>query len=552
MTKQWKAALIKGVLQECKVAQLHKRVFSNYELLAEARMVLGTDDSWTNTTGKQVQGWLSTANLVAHVDTCSDYCKGATAITLLRANKADKDAISILSRMLQRIRVTGRTAYVSQGHQGHASDMRSNAIFLSATTLVRHGQHGFPSLILQKVANYVSQGSANQRWSYGTADLVWRGQALVDWDKFTNSNNPSIKLKVNSGQQRLLGAEFTAHHNDVAKIGLPWSKLPQHPQPLAFSATGKGEVSIATSMRFVPAQLYSSPVYRGIYVQKIIQAIDSRTGQPTGKPLKAVTRGQVVAVTLQITTADDVRDVLVEDWSAGGLEPMDPLIDHKALSTNSCGGSFRRPQYQTYGFNAQAYYYFYSCVSFERQTRPDRVSYYSRFVRAGTHTMVYSATAATAGSFVLPPAHAWVAMQPEVMGLSGSGHFSIGLGKLTDKERFSDIEGVPQNCPSSCKKDCDVQTGKCNRVSALTTLIHVAKACNIVELSKACRSVDVHSSKSCQSSCAKTVHDMVQQSKCMVSLPSTARLLMQKLVTLCNKDAMSPLFMGSKRGDNGH
>merc|ERR1712127_695299 len=219
-----------------------------------------------------------------------------------------------------------------------------------------------------------------------------------------------------------------------------------------------------------------------------------------------------------------------------------------------CGGGFHGPRYHTYGFNAQAYYYFYSCVSFERQTRPDRVSYYSRFVRAGTHTVVYSAMAATAGSFVLPPAHAWVAMQPEVMGLSESGRFSVALGKLADKERYvSDIKGAPKNCPTSCQKDCDVQTGKCNRVSALTALIHAAKACDVADLSKACRSVDVHSPASCQSSCAKTVHDMVGQAKCMASLPSAAGMLMQRLVTLCNTDAKSPLFMSANgRGDNGH
>ena len=205
-------------------------------------------------------------------------------------------------------------------------------------------------------------------------------------------------------------------------------------------------------MTFVPATLYSNPVYRGLYVQKVIQAIDVDSGLPTGPPLRAARLGQMVAVTLQLTTADDVRDVELEDWVPGGLEPVDPHVDSSTLNANSnCGGMYSPMRgggggYNGGGYNGGgydgggggmvrpgggpmmgggpmggrrqlqmadfgAYYYWWSCTSFQRTTKTDRVSFYSQFVRAGTHSVTYQAMAATSGQFVLPPAKAALVLQ---------------------------------------------------------------------------------------------------------------------------------------------
>ena len=66
-----------------------------------------------------------------------------------------------------------------------------------------------------------------------------------------------------------------------------------------------------------------------------------------------------------------------------GMRPMPPPPPPMPM-TGGGGGGFgggRRQLQAARDFGA--YWYFFSCTTFERQTRPDRVSYYSRFVRAG-------------------------------------------------------------------------------------------------------------------------------------------------------------------------
>ena len=185
------------------------------------------------------------------------------------------------------------------------------------------------------------------------------------------------------------------------------------------------------------------------------------------------------AVTLQLTTADDLQDVVLEDWTAGGLEPLDPNVGTTpVLNDNSdCGW----PRISSGGggsggggFDFAAYRWWFSCTTFQRQTRPDRVTYHSTFVKAGTHSVSYQAMASTSGSWVLPPAKASVLLQPELMGMSASGTFNVSRTALTAAERHFPLPSsagprVPVDCPEACLDDCDVFTGACNPQLTLLT-----------------------------------------------------------------------------------
>jgi hypothetical protein len=53
---------------------------------------------------------------------------------------------------------------------------------------------------------------------------------------------------------------------------------------MSFSATGEGQVSVAAGMSFVPARRYPQPVYRGLYVEKVIRAIDAQVRKTPSWP----------------------------------------------------------------------------------------------------------------------------------------------------------------------------------------------------------------------------------------------------------------------------
>ena len=165
-------------------------------------------------------------------------------------------------------------------------------------------------------------------------------------------------------------------------------------------------------------------------------------GEPSGPALKAVPLGSMVSVTLQITSPDDIDSAVnVESWVPAGLEPLDPNVASTGATSsgNGCEQDFA-------GGGRFAYFYgwWWYCPSFQRETKTDRVVYYfPRGIRAGTRTLSYEAVAATVGQFTLPPAQALIVTQPEVLGLSAGGTFTVSAGQLTAADMALPVASAP-------------------------------------------------------------------------------------------------------------
>merc|ERR1740121_3202418 len=135
---------------------------------------------------------------------------------------------------------------------------------------------------------------------------------------------------------------------------------------------------------------------------------------------------------------------MIEDWLPAGLEAIDPNL---ANGHDSLGGSRNE---------CPRWLWFYACTTFERETKKDRVRFYSDFLFAGTHTVQYEAVAATRGEFVLPPTRAAVVLQPEVMGASASG--VLRISDASSKGSPAELSSAPKQCPSDClgRGRCDI------------------------------------------------------------------------------------------------
>jgi hypothetical protein len=79
-------------------------------------------------------------------------------------------------------------------------------------------------------------------------------------------------------------------------------------------------VTVAASLRFVPAALLDAPSYRGLFVEGALQLLDAQTGSPMGRRVSAVPLGTLLGYTLQITTPDDLGAVTLSVMMPGGLE----------------------------------------------------------------------------------------------------------------------------------------------------------------------------------------------------------------------------------------
>lgn len=85
-----------------------------------------------------------------------------------------------------------------------------------------------------------------------------------------------------------------ANAGELVRTTTPWSKLPPAPTSLEFRAAGRGEVSVAASLRFVPAELLPFSSYRGLWVQRVIQIVGE------GGNLNAVPLGSTVNMVIQV------------------------------------------------------------------------------------------------------------------------------------------------------------------------------------------------------------------------------------------------------------
>jgi len=99
-----------------------------------------------------------------------------------------------------------------------------------------------------------------------------------------------------------------------------------------------------------------------------------------------------------------------------------------------------------------------------QETMPAVVKFRYSFMGAGTHSIRFKAIAATPGTFILPPVKAYVEKQPEVMGLSAGGKFTVcGARAASCDTSDQPPPAAPKRCSADCNGNgvCDLATGAC-------------------------------------------------------------------------------------------
>jgi hypothetical protein len=310
----------------------------------------------------------------------------------------------------------------------------------------------------------------------------------------------------------LLSARFNSSNaGTIARSSNKWERIPPGSN-LVFNAKGSGEVSIAVSLNFTPEALLPFPTYRGLWVQRVVQLASADGGNLAGVGL-----GKLVTVAVQVTSPDDQSDVVVEVLMPGGLEPLDPNVytdadlatscsssedesDLSAPSSNSGGFAMARPVAVASVGAAAAYPGVAESamvqpmvkmarpggISMSRggmsspyrpipwwrpwpvcpvqTTSPASVLFSFSYFRAGTQTLRFKAVAATSGVFTLPPVKAYVQQQPEIMGLSPAGTFTV----CPTAETCAAARQQPGSVAAAkaCPKDCS-GNGACNLASGV-------------------------------------------------------------------------------------
>ncbi len=184
--------------------------------------------------------------------------------------------------------------------------------------------------------------------------------------------------------------------------------------PVEVSRTGTGALYLAMRLESL-VRPTRAPLSAGLALARTFELLDARTGQ--GRALAAdaqgrvaVTAGALVRVTLRLSTPTERPYVAVDDALPAGLEVLNAALatTDQALLDRADAGQGR----------------YWGSFS-HTETRDDRVLLFADRLDAGEHTFTYVARATTAGTYVLPPAHAELMYRPEVQARTAAGTFVV-------------------------------------------------------------------------------------------------------------------------------
>jgi len=476
LRSDWDSALRRCIQADALAAETRGQIAPDLDTLAYTRLALGSE--WTPHESTNLIHTLSTARLLRSVDQLSSSAKSALALTLLLPSRPENDdpdwvrvsgalspeAAGILQYLASCVRIRGRTAYLATAADSNLEVGATTAAYaLSALASARAAStHGatLPSEITSSI-DKLADGLASGASGVGALSLV--AISLADYDAAVDNNAADVALVAMVGDKRV---PTSAHGLVRISTGapppppliIPWSAMASPPPPFLVVSAGRGEVSFALALDFVPADLFSEPVMHGVQVERVVQLHDAAHRSATGPPLGSVPLGSIVTISVQLTTIDDLHGLEVDVWLPAGLEAIDPNADG-GFSRESGGHSGSRLS-SRYGSIVEGCWW-WRCTSFERQTKPDRVTFTSSWVRAGTNSLSFEAVAVTRGTFTLSPVKAACVLEPEVMGLSAAGQLIVGeMSESAVPLATSVITAAAAS--ASCTPSCGVH-GRCAR-----------------------------------------------------------------------------------------
>jgi alpha-2-macroglobulin len=262
--------------------------------------------------------------------------------------------------------------------------------------------------LVGKMATWLLSQRNNGAWD-NTLESGYALNALLDVAKNTESTTPEFTAAVTLGAQELTSQKFSGSSLDATttNVGLDRlsTALPTGKGDLVLSGDGKGTLHYTTRLRYVPNFDSLKPLDQGITVERsYLPYVSGQEGaQPLSTAKSTFKEGDLVQVVLSITTAEDRRNIVVDDPLPAGLEALNTLLD----STSQAESTGER-----FGFD-------------HTEIRDDRVLMFATYLGAGTREARYIARATTAGTYMVAPTQAEDMYRPEVFGRNGSSRFTV-------------------------------------------------------------------------------------------------------------------------------
>ena len=359
--------------------------------------------------------------LAAALPSTQTYANAEAASHLLRAVELandpalDRHRASLLDLLERQVRVEQRMAYLDV-----PEDPEYGWIYPSSVRATAHGVIALSESsddpdrlqLIQRMVRYLIDTRSGGWWQ-STQDNAVVVDALKTFYNTFEEQEPDFTAEVRMAGERILSEAFRGRSLGAVSREVSLEKFASlETVPVDITASGAGRLYydlLVETYSTEPQAALSS----GLRVQRRIQRIDDG-GQPVGQPFVtggrdlALQGGEMVLVTITLTSPSDRNFVVVDDALPAGLEAVNTsFVTADRVATQSAGtnrwwGSFNHTE-----------------------IRDDRVLLFADYLTRGEHRYSYVARATTPGTFVHPPAQAELMYRPEVRGRNATGRLIV-------------------------------------------------------------------------------------------------------------------------------
>jgi hypothetical protein len=334
-------------------------------------------------------------------------------VTLANAPALNRYQAPLAEQLRQRIRVEGTAAYLTvpeNDQSGWIFSSTTRATAFGLTALIEANPTDDFQLLAQRMVRYLMNQRQAGHWASTQENAAVVDAFRAYFDAYETAT-PDFTTEVQLAGRQILQETFQQRTLRTANATVPADELPIG-ETLPIDITTSGTGAATYSLRLTTFTTAPQPARsRGLSIARTIQPLDAR-GEPVGTPMATGDRtvtlesGDLVRVTLRLTSPADRNYVAVDDALPAGLEAVNAafvtaeqdVLQEAETSPDRWWGSFNHTE-----------------------LRDDRVLLFADYLRQGEHTYTYVARATTPGTFGHPPATAEEMYRPATRGQTATG-----------------------------------------------------------------------------------------------------------------------------------
>lgn len=295
------------------------------------------------------------------------------------------------------------------------TDVRTSAVIV--TTLLRLWP---TNPMLPAAVRGLMRARQTGYWS-NTQETAWSLIALTDWLRVTHELEGDYRWQVQLNGKTLDSGvidKATRAQSIELRSHLP-SSPPAQPNRLTISRNNtSGQLYYSTWVRYPMDALAVPPLSQGMILDRRFERAAPAIG--------AIQVGDLITVTLYLTTTNAVHHILLEVPLPAGSEVLDNRLATAASNPNDVTQSLSE-----LGANRVLTEYQRLQPSYV-DPRDDKVAFFATYLPAGHYFVRFQVRATLPGTYRVLPAYAEMMYFPEVMGRSAGDKFVIA-----ESENFS-------------------------------------------------------------------------------------------------------------------